>query len=170
MDSLVCNILFISDNCYKAKEQMKRRINPLHNTNNPFVKITYPFHPLHGMHLPVISENDKPESCYTCLVQNTYRLKIPKWMTEASSESFSIAEMPIIDPFVILKVGPLINKALQSLSNSNTFDQVNKRKEVEREKQTNGTAVSKTKCVRRHRSASKNPSYKHYRKNDPTTI
>ncbi len=126
---------------------MYKHLDLTHNTSDPCVKITYPFHPFYGQSLPVIFESDKPEPCSVCLICGIHRLRIPKWMTEAASESFSISEIPVIDPFCILKAKQLISQAFQSVINSGKLGLNPNQREAGHGKQTASASDPDSECV-----------------------
>jgi len=89
-------------------------------------------------------------------------------MTEFSSESISISEMPLIDPFSILKAKSLINQIFHSIKHSHSFDQIADRKEVKGEKQTTATSHFHTQCLGKNGAKTTKGGNSSYRKNDQT--
>ena len=53
--------------------------------------------------------------CFVCLAGGIHRLRVPERMTDPGSEPFSISEMPVIDPFCVLKAKPFISQLFQSV-------------------------------------------------------
>ena len=133
--------------------------------NNPLLKITYPLHPLYGQWVRVVSQSEKLEPFYICLIDCKHRLTIPKWMMDNSAESISITQVPIIDPLCLLKAVPIINQSLQSFQIPNTFDQKELHTEVEHGQPAEQSPISQTRSVEKHDSASKKQNHQNYCKN-----
>lgn len=98
--------------------------NITHNTNDSYIKITYPFHPLFGQFLPLIHETNKPEPAFICRIDDFRQLNVPKWMTEPSAENFSISEIPVINPFSLLESIALVKEYFQFDPPFHSLDQI----------------------------------------------
>ena len=69
------------------------------------ITVYYPFHPLQGCILQVLS---KAEKTVTVLDPNEQGLKVPVWMTAPEAARYTVGENPEIDVFALLSLSKLV--------------------------------------------------------------
>src|SRR5246127_2236366 len=90
---------------------------PPHNTlsaDNTAVQVFYPFHPLHGVTLPILRRPKRGDGAVCVMDPAGKRLKIPVWMLLPECAGIRISRRPHLGKDALLSLASLIASQLAS--------------------------------------------------------
>jgi hypothetical protein len=77
------------------------------NTNNRYITITYPFHPLAGRCFAPEKFNSGPPATFS--IQFLERqLLVPAWMTESPASLLGLSDTPLVDARTLLDIADIV--------------------------------------------------------------
>jgi hypothetical protein len=86
-----------------------------HNTIGSRIKINYPFHPLYGSEVKVLSKSHNRDEAILVNAASGFCKEIPSWMIKPESTTYHISDVPKISIRAIKNLVELLRSSIDDL-------------------------------------------------------